>query len=222
MQGIQALTFIYEMDYGVAKLAHELLNSSGDFLTFILKMITYLGNGGVGFIVAGVILLLFKKTRIVGFTALVALLFGSIITNIALKNIVARPRPFVDETSDFYLWWLQAGSLRATSYSFPSGHATAAAAFSVTFFIFYKKKYSWLYLFIPLVMGFTRVYFNVHFASDVIAGIVVGSLASIGAYYTVKGLQKFEFIQQGLALPSITVLLRKDKSAEGGPKVEDK
>ena len=104
----------------------------------------------------------------------------------------------------------------------PPGTQQRQRPLASRFFIFYKKKYSWLYLFIPLVMGFTRVYFNVHFASDVIAGIMVGTLASIGAYYTVKGLQKFEFIQQGLALPSITLLLRKDKSPEGGPKVEDK
>jgi len=207
-----ALTFISDLDYGGAKLANEIFNFSSNFVTQLLKIITYMGNGGLVFIVIAVLLLLFKKTRLAGFMALISLLIGFILTNIILKNIVARPRPFIDETSDFYVWWQQAGSIHVDGHSFPSGHATAAMAFSLPLFIVFNKKYSWLYLLIPLLMSFTRVYFMVHFTSDVIAGMLVGALAGIGAYFAARALQKITFISKGLELPSVmSVFVKKAK-----------
>lgn len=72
------------------------------------------------------VLLLFRQTRKTGTAALIALLAGVILTNLILKNAVARERPFSDPTSVYYTCWLETGSMAASGYSFPSGHTTAA------------------------------------------------------------------------------------------------
>lgn len=63
-------------------------------LTPFWKVITFLGNGGWFWLVAAAVLLIPKKTRRVGITALLSITIGFLITNVLLKNIVARPRPF--------------------------------------------------------------------------------------------------------------------------------
>ena len=55
---------------------------------------THLGDGGVFWILLGIILLFSKKTRPAGVAALLALLVGALITNVCLKNFVARIRPY--------------------------------------------------------------------------------------------------------------------------------
>lgn len=93
-----------------------------------------------------------------------ALMFG-------LKHFFNRPRPGVPLI------------YKAEGLSFPSGHAL----FSVTFYgllvyIIYKgikhKGLKWslivFLLLLMLIIGFSRVYLRVHYATDVIAGFCVG------------------------------------------------
>lgn len=146
---------------------------SGIF-TPVFKDITIAGNNGIVFIVIAVILLIFKKTRKAGILALLAMAFGFIFTNLILKNVIARPRPFFDQNSIYYDYWVQAGSLSEKGYSFPSGHVTSLAAFAMGLFLAFNKKWSWPFLLIPLLMGYTRIYFFVHYASDIVSGLLVG------------------------------------------------
>ena len=180
--------FIQSIDLFAARAAGCLRDACGGVLTPFFKVVTLSGNFGVVFIVAGVIMLFFRRTRKLGVCSLLALLFGMLFTNITLKNSVARPRPFSDATSEFYSLWKAAGSLKESGYSFPSGHTTAATAFSVSLFIALNKRYSWAFLLIPVLMGFTRIYFVVHYATDVLGGLFVGGVSATIAYYIVKKL----------------------------------
>ena len=65
-----------------------------DALTPFWKVITFLGNGGWFWLMLAVGLLVYKKTRLTGIAALLSITVGFLITNVLLKNIVARPRPF--------------------------------------------------------------------------------------------------------------------------------
>ena len=65
-----------------------------------------------------------------------------------------------------------------------------------------NKKYSWVYFFIPLLMGFTRIYFMVHYLTDVLGGILAGMIATsmvFGIYY---GLNKTRWLRKFLDLPN--------------------
>ena len=87
--------------------------------------------------------------------------------------LIARPRLFFDQNSIYYDYWVQAGSLSKKGYSFPSGHATSLAAFAMELFLAFNKKWSWSFLLIPFLMGYTRIYFSVHYASDIVSGLSV-------------------------------------------------
>lgn len=180
--------FLLPADLFFAKMAGGLRSSCGLILTPILKAITLSGNMGLVFIIAAAVMLIFKRTRKAGIAALVALAFGFLFTNVTLKNLIARPRPFADTTSEFYALWKAAGGLTESGYSFPSGHTTAATAFGVSLFLTMNKRYSWAFLFIPLIMGFTRIYFVVHYASDVLGGLLVGGISATIMYFIVKAI----------------------------------
>ena len=209
MNNLVTLNFIKDFDYIIAKNVNAFFHNSNGIWSDFLKFITTLGNFGIIFISIGMIMLLFIKTRKAGLVALLGMLVGLILTNLILKNAVMRPRPFIDESSDYYLWWKEVGMLQENGYSFPSGHTTSSMAFGFSLFICLKKKYSWLFLILPLLMGFTRIYFMVHYFSDVLGGLVVGALASISGYYIIKLLLKINCLKKAYDLPSIISLFKK-------------
>lgn len=74
-----------------------------------------------------------------------------------------------------------AALLNEQTYSFPSGHATTSAAVTVTlcYVLAREQIISWRAAIliggsIPLIVGFTRLYLDVHWTTDVIGGWTVG------------------------------------------------
>ena len=118
--------WIETSDSQTAAFAHGVQIAAGSFMTPFLRIVSILGNGGAVFLAAAAVLLLFRQTRKTGTAALIALLSGVILTNLILKNAVARERLFSDPTSVYYTYWMETGSMAASGYSFPSGHTTAA------------------------------------------------------------------------------------------------
>lgn len=76
------LSLIYDFDHSIGKAVNSFLNYSNGFLTDFLKFVTTLGNSGLVFIIAAIIMLLFVKTRKAGVISLIALLFGFLLTNL--------------------------------------------------------------------------------------------------------------------------------------------
>lgn len=187
---LNLLTFTNSFDHTIAKWANDVFQSTNEILLPLLKLITNLGNMGFIFIMISLIMIFFKKTRKIGAIVLFSIAIGFVLANLILKNVVARPRPFIDETSDYYLWWKEAGSMIESGYSFPSGHTTAAMAFGLSLFLCFKKKWSWVFLLIPLIMGFTRIYFVVHYTTDVLGAILVGGLSALISYFVIKYIVK--------------------------------
>lgn len=157
-----------------------------DFLNPVVEFYTSLGNVGFLWIALSLILLLNRKTRKAGFFSLVAMLFGMICTNMVLKHLVGRTRP-----------WLVVEGLTALvnepdPNSFPSGHTCAAFAAAVTWWKLLPHKWAGITgLVMAVCMGLSRLYVGVHFPTDVIMGAVVGSLCAWAAlklaqYYTWK------------------------------------
>ena len=142
--------------------------------------ITHLGDGGYLWIAIGVALLLFKKTRAVGISVLLALLINLCITNISLKNIIARPRPFHVNPE------LMTLIKHPSSFSFPSGHTSGSFTAALVLFHLMHKKIGVPAVVLATMIGFSRMYVGVHYPTDVLGGIVVGIIASTVAILVVR------------------------------------
>lgn len=149
------------------------------FWTFI----TSLGDGGRLWIVLSVILLIPKRTRCVGITALLALGIGALITNAALKNIVARTRPY--EMINGLILLVE----KQSDFSFPSGHSCASFAAAMVYYKMLPKRYGVPAVVLAALIAFSRLYVGVHYPSDVIAGILVGIFSAWFARKLVKKLE---------------------------------
>ena len=153
-------------------------------LTPFWKVITFLGNGGWFWLVAAAVLLIPKKTRRVGITALLSITIGFLITNVLLKNIVARPRPFDAYTEIIPL------ITRPTDFSFPSGHTCASFACALVFFRMLPKKYGVPAVVLAGMVAFSRLYLGVHYPGDVLGGFLVAAFASTLAYHLMQEYHK--------------------------------
>ena len=98
---------------------------------------------------------------------------GALALNVVLKQIVQRPRP-----DGFRL-------IAESGYSFPSGHSMVSMAFFgllVWMVWTYEKdktmRLVWCTLFslVIVMVGVSRIYLGVHYASDVLAGFCVSLL----------------------------------------------
>lgn len=182
--------FVFKIDYNIAKLFHQLYLWGGDVVTNIMKVISHLAEAGILFLMVGLTLALFKRTRKIGITILFAVAIGFLFTNIILKNMIARSRPFETIGNDYYKWWLSADAIHESGYSFPSGHTTAMTAFAIAIFLTINKKYSWYALFFPILMASSRIYLMVHYFSDCVGGIVVGTVSALLALLIVTLIYK--------------------------------
>lgn len=164
--------FIYRFDFAINDFINEHLVSP--VLDVIFSIITHLGDAGLFWIALTVLLLCFKSTRRAGVSMAISLIFSLLVTNLFLKPLVDRPRPYA----------LKAIDLRITppsDPSFPSGHTSASFSAALALF-WHDKKKGTPALVLAVLIGFSRLYFYLHFFTDVLAGSLVGFLASIAAY----------------------------------------
>ena len=187
-------TAFASFDYAILSVFHSLAEAAGAIFTPIAEIFALIGdNGYFGFLLA-FILLCFKKTRKCGVCIIFAIGFGALFTNIAIKNIVARPRPYASEVAAFKEWWTYAGAHLESEFSFPSGHTTAAMASMTALCIAIGKQRKWLIapaaLYV-IVMGASRNYLMVHYPTDIIAGIIVGAAGAVLACLAIGALWRF-------------------------------
>ena len=170
-------------DGSILTAMNNLAVKAGAFFTPFFKIISLLGEKGILFLVAAVVLMLFSKTRKMGICIFGAIACGALFTNIILKDVIARPRPF---ESGFYDFWAFVGSTAEDGFSFPSGHVTATAAGATALLFTANKKWSWAGVILTLLMALSRVYLAVHYPTDVIAGMIVGAIAGTIAFFITK------------------------------------
>ena len=160
-------------DLGILSLMHTFAEKAGAVLTPLCRLITLLGEKGLLFFLLALGLMCFAKTRPLGVCLFGAVCCGALITNICLKDLVARPRPF--ETLSVYReWWAAIGSPAEDGFSFPSGHVTAAsAAMSALCFMQGRRRFP-AAAGVVVLMCFARCYLMAHFPSDAAAAVLIG------------------------------------------------
>src|SRR3954462_1288486 len=93
-----------------------------------------------------------------------------------IANLVARPRPFVDEPSTVHLL-----VAHAADPGFPSDHATAAFAIAVAILL-RSRRWGLLALAMAVALAVGRVAVGVHFPTDGLAGAALGSATALLLY----------------------------------------
>lgn len=180
-------TVFSSFDQNITEAVHSLYEACGTWMTPIMELISLLGKGGIFLIILSVILLVIRPTRRFGTAMAIGLALGAVVVNLWLKVIIARPRPYADVNGFYYPLWVMLGSHMESDFSFPSGHTNAAFAAMVPVFALGRKNWSWLALLFAVLMGISRIYLVVHYPSDVLGGLITGTIAGlIGTLVTLR------------------------------------
>lgn len=151
-----------------------------DFLDPIVKFVTHLGDHGYLWIGLLLILLCIPKTRKAALIGAATLLLTFIVTNLWLKPMIARTRPY--EVIEGLTRIIEKQGDR----SFPSGHTANSMAVGVSLWLisrkyeilgdkklYFPKPAGWVVLILSILIGLSRLYVGVHYPTDVLGGAVI-------------------------------------------------
>ena len=163
------MEILKNIDQQILLSIHEYTKNS--LFDTIMPFITHIGESGIIWLIISFMLLFTKKYRYVGFLTLFSIGIYAVIGEFALKNIIQRPRPFLDINTISLL------IDPPTSYSFPSGH-TAASFAALGVLASQLKNYRIIIIALAILIAFSRLYLLVHYPFDVFAGIIFGLLCA--------------------------------------------
>lgn len=172
-------------------IAHIASLTHSGILDSMMVFITNLGGvyGSIAiFSIFGAVFILKRKKY--SLDILASTFASGIIISTILKELIGRIRPagyLIDETG----------------FSFPSNHSVAAAVFSLSSILlvapliknnFLKSLFLCISCILFPLIALSRIYLSVHFATDVLAGILLGSICYIISDIAVSkfSLQKLE------------------------------
>jgi undecaprenyl-diphosphatase len=140
---------------------------SNPVLDRIMPVITEAGDGKVIFVIALLLMLLKNRNiKAAGILLMAGSSFAYYCISV-LKNIVARPRPFMVLKGVEPL-------VTAHGFSFPSGHSTMA--FMAAFILCACFKRWYIFYPVAVMVAISRMYMGVHYPLDVTMGACLGTL----------------------------------------------
>ena len=138
-------------------------------------IITMLGEALLWIVALAGYLLVGREKKIAA-ALLIALAF-SVIINDDLKVIIQRPRPERPALGEF---------LSYKSYSFPSGHAQTAFLIAAFLAAFLARRYGIIAYGLATAVALSRLYLDVHYFTDVVAGALAGIAIAWLALYALR------------------------------------
>ena len=169
--------FITSIDFAILDFIQNTIKCV--LLDYIMAFFSYIGEAGGIWLISAIIMLVFRKTRSTGVMIIVAVFAGYLIGEVGIKNIVGRLRPFRVNT-DIVL-----NITPPSGYSFPSGHSCSSFAAATVIFM-RSKKLGIFALVVASLIAFSRLYDSVHFPSDVICGIILGTICPVVTVYVFR------------------------------------
>ena len=149
-------------------------NLQSPLMDTIMPIITLFGEDGIFWIAWAVLLLIFPKTRKIGLGMGFALIMGLLVCNVTLKPMVARIRPYDFQLNEFgrvIPLLIEAQH----DFAFPSGHTIASFEASVVL-LKNSKLMGIPAIIIAVLVTFSRLYLYVHYPTDVLVSIVLGTV----------------------------------------------
>ena len=159
-------------------------------MTAFMVFMSFLGSASFisGAAIALIVYFLFVKRHRWFSLKVPVIAVGSISLNLVTKFFFDRPRPVLPHL------------VEASGLSFPSGHSMVSASFYglIIYLIWHNIEKPWLRnllialcTVIILLVGVSRVYLHVHYATDVMAGFSAGFLWVILAVYGLRRLEQY-------------------------------
>ena len=148
-----------------------------DFMDQFMPFITKFGDHGTFWMVISALLLIFPKTRKTGLGMAIAMMIGLLVCNVTLKPLVARIRPYDLQLQEFGIT-IQLLGERMHDFSFPSGHTIASFEAAVVL-LKNSKKMGIPAMILAVLIAFSRLYLYVHYPTDVIASVILGTLFAL-------------------------------------------
>ena len=185
LEDILDLEFITIIDNWISshimQLWNPILNKIMIFITYFADTITII------FISIFIFIYLYKKNKKLDSYFYLLNIVSGLILVMVIKNLISRIRP-------------QEQLISMTNYAFPSGHSTFSAIVALSIYFIYKdifkknlkNKYLLLLFLYPLIIGFSRIYLNVHWFSDVIGGLSLGVFIVTFNYLIFEYLKKIK------------------------------
>lgn len=172
----------FDLLYAIQKIHHPVLDKFMVFLSAI-------GDAGIFWILLTIVLLIWKKYRRIGWQMAAAMLITFIIGNLILKNAVARQRPC----------WIDPGVAllvkNPKDFSFPSGHSMNGFTASVILLL-NDRRLGIPAVILAALIAFSRLYHFVHFPTDVLAGILIGTAVAVAVYLVFRRIQEKQSAQK--------------------------
>ena len=148
------------------------------YLDILMPFTTRMGNLGLIWIIMAVILILDKPYRAIGGSVILTLIVAAALGEGLVKHIVRRVRPCKYKNYNLLI-------ATPITYSFPSGHALSSFAVAEVLSMSFHQ-YKFIFMGLAFLIAFSRLYLDVHYPTDVIAGIIIGILCSKFIYIILK------------------------------------
>lgn len=166
------LDAVHTFDWSIVRYLSELSSDNGSFASFALVCAEYL--------ILALIPILFliwhspeAASKRQGNKKAIILALVSLVFAVAVKSLIAvlyfRARPFVAHPE------LLIDIVRLDPQSFPSGHTLIAATITASLWMSGMKKIGWVLIVLTFLVAFGRVATGVHYPTDVIGSMVIGT-----------------------------------------------
>ncbi len=138
----------------------------------LLIPLTKVGSMGIVWLIIALPMLFLEKLRYVGIKVFAVVVLTGFVGEGIIKHLAKRKRPsrYIEE-KDMLI-------RKPLTYSFPSGHTSASVASAMVIVNSYPQSALPVFL-LAFLVSFSRLYFKVHYPSDILAGAVLGVLFAL-------------------------------------------
>lgn len=138
----------------------------------LLIPLTKVGSLGIIWLIIALPMLFLEKFRYVGIKVFAVVVLTGFVGEGIIKHLAKRKRPsrYIEE-KDMLI-------RKPLTYSFPSGHTSASVASAMVIVNSYPQSALPVFL-LAFLVSFSRLYFKVHYPSDILAGAILGVLFAL-------------------------------------------
>jgi undecaprenyl-diphosphatase len=141
----------------------------------VLRHVSRLGDGWLWLMIGLVLPLVSPEHGLACLARMVAVGAVNLLLYLVIKRFVARPRPY------HCCPGIEARTKSLDEFSFPSGHALHAVAFSIILDAYFPHL-AWVMWPTVVLIAASRVILGLHFVSDVLVGVAIGVVTATASF----------------------------------------